>query len=89
MAAAAAVATTGLGVAAVGYRYGIPAVAAGLFGFGAGGGAGDVAMNIQGTAVERGLGRAILPKFHASVSSTATALPRSSAPPRYRCSWPP
>ena len=68
VAAAAVVATTGLGVAAVGYRYGIPAVAAGLFGFGAGSGAGDVAMNIQGTAVERGLGRAILPKFHAGWS---------------------
>ena len=68
VAVAAVVAATGLGVAAVGYQHGIPAVAAGLFGFGAGAGAGDVAMNIQGTAVERGLGRAILPKFHAGWS---------------------
>lgn len=73
--AAAIVAATGLGVAAVGYRHSIPAVAAGLFGFGAGGGVGDVAMNIQGTAVERGLDRAILPKFHAgwSVGTVAGA----------------
>jgi len=68
VAAAAIVAATGLGIAAVGYQHGMPAVAAGLFGFGFGAGAGDVAMNIQGTAVERGLGRAILPKFHAGWS---------------------
>jgi MFS family permease len=68
VAVAAIVAATGLGVAAVGYQHGIPPVAAGLFGFGAGAGAGDVAMNIEGTAVERGLGRAILPKFHAGWS---------------------
>ena len=47
---------------------GIPEVAAGLWFFGFGNGAWDVAMNVQGTAVERELGRAILPKFHAGWS---------------------
>jgi fucose permease len=43
-------------------------VAAGLFLFGLGNGAWDVAMNVQGAAVERALGRAILPRFHAGWS---------------------
>jgi MFS family permease len=47
---------------------GIPEVAAGLWVFGFGNGAWDVAMNVQGAAVERELGRAILPKFHAGWS---------------------
>jgi MFS family permease len=73
--AASVIAAIGLGVIAAGYEHGIPAVAAGLFGFGFGAGAGDVAMNVQGTAVERGIGRAILPKFHAgwSVGTVAGA----------------
>src|ERR1039457_7449512 len=49
-------------------RPGIPEVAAGLFLFGLGNGAWDVAMNVQGAAVERALGRAILPRFHAGWS---------------------
>jgi MFS family permease len=47
---------------------GIPEVAAGLCVFGFGNGAWDVAMNVQGAAVERELGRSILPKFHAGWS---------------------
>jgi MFS family permease len=47
---------------------GIPEVAAGLFVFGFGNGAWDVAMNVQGAGVERELGRAILPRFHAGWS---------------------
>ena len=43
-------------------------VAAGLFVFGFGNGAWDVAMNVQGAAVERELGRAIMPRFHAGWS---------------------
>ena len=43
-------------------------MAAGLFLFGFGNGAWDVAMNVQGAAVERELGRAILPRFHAGWS---------------------
>jgi MFS family permease len=58
----------GLAIVAVGYRLGIPAVGAGLFLSGFGTGAWDVAMNVQGAAVERALGRAILSRFHAGWS---------------------
>jgi predicted MFS family arabinose efflux permease len=58
----------GLAVVAGGLHLGIPPVAAGLLLFGFGNGAWDVAMNIQGAAVERLLGRAILPRFHAGWS---------------------
>ncbi len=64
-------AVAGLVVAAAGCQLGsagIPVVAGGLFVFGFGNGAWDVAMNVQGAAVERELGRAILPKFHAGWS---------------------
>lgn len=64
-------AVAGLIVAAAGCQLGsagIPVVAGGLFVFGFGNGAWDVAMNVQGAAVERELGRAILPKFHAGWS---------------------
>jgi len=57
----------GLATIAVGYSR-VAAVATGLFFFGFGTGAWDVAMNVQGAAVERGLGRAIMPKFHAGWS---------------------
>ena len=48
----------------------------GLFLFGFGNGAWDVAMNVQGAFVERRLGRAIMPRFHAgfSVGTVAGAL---------------
>ena len=62
------IAVAGLAVVAVGYRHGIPWVAAGLFGLGFGTGSWDVAMNVQGAAVERAIGRAIMPKFHAGWS---------------------
>jgi predicted MFS family arabinose efflux permease len=58
----------GVAVVAVGYRLGLVPAAAGLFLFGFGSGAWDVAMNVQGAAVERALGRTILPKFHAGWS---------------------
>jgi MFS family permease len=58
----------GLAIVAVGYTHGIPAVAAGLLLFGFGTGGWDVSMNVQGAAVERALGRAIMPKFHAGWS---------------------
>ena len=58
----------GLATVAVGYRHGIPPVAAGLSLFGFGSGGWDVAMNVQGAAVERAIGRAIMPKFHAGWS---------------------
>lgn len=68
VAASGVIAAAGLAVVAVGYRHGIGPTAAGLFVYGFGSGSGDVAMNVQGTVVERALGRAILPKFHAGWS---------------------
>jgi fucose permease len=46
----------------------VPAVALGLFVNGVGTGVWDVAMNVEGAAVERELGRAIMPRFHAAWS---------------------
>src|SRR5215472_14592044 len=64
----AVVAAAGMAVAAVGVLLGTPAVAAGLLVYGFGSGTWDVAMNVQGAAIERALGRAILPRFHAGWS---------------------
>lgn len=66
----------GLAVVAIGYPYGLVPVVAGLFLLGFGNGTWDVAMNVEGAAVERQLGRAIMPKFHAgfSVGTVAGAL---------------
>ena len=61
-------AAAGMAVVAAGTELGIPLVAAGLFVFGFGSGTWDVAMNVQGAAVEQALGRAILPRFHAAWS---------------------
>jgi MFS family permease len=61
---------------ALGYLLGVVPLVAGLFVFGFSSGAWDVAMNVQGAAVERGLGRSIMPRFHAgySVGTVAGAL---------------
>lgn len=69
------IAAVGLAVIAVGYLHGIVPVAIGLFLFGAGSGSWDVGMNVQGAAVERGIGRSIMPRFHAgwSVGTVAGA----------------
>ncbi|WP_375424008.1 MFS transporter [uncultured Friedmanniella sp.] len=66
----------GLVVIGLGYPYGIPPVVLGLFLMGFGNGTWDVAMNVEGAAVEQGLGRAVMPRFHAgwSVGSVAGAL---------------
>jgi MFS family permease len=64
----AVTAAAGMAVAAVGVLLGTPVVAAGLFVFGFGSGTWDVAMNVQGAAIERVLARAILPRFHAGWS---------------------
>jgi predicted MFS family arabinose efflux permease len=64
----ALVACVGVAGAAVGVMVGTPAVAAGLFFFGFGSGTWDVAQNVQGAAIERAIGRAILPRFHAGWS---------------------
>src|SRR5215468_123773 len=68
-------AAAGMATVAVGYRYGIPPVAAGLFLFGYSSGTWDVGMNVQGAAVEHALGRAIMSRFHAgwSVGTVAGA----------------
>jgi fucose permease len=46
----------------------VPVVALGLFVNGVGTGVWDVSMNVEGAAVERELGRAIMPRFHAAWS---------------------
>ncbi|MCW2862008.1 MAG: putative transporter [Actinoallomurus sp.] len=58
----------GLGVAALGYLYGVVPLVAGLFLVGLGNGAWDVAMNVQGARVEQHLGRSIMSRFHAGFS---------------------
>ena len=70
-----------LSAAAVGYQYGVAPVVVGLALFGFANGAWDVAMNVQGAIVERRLGRAIMPRFHAgfSVGTVAGALVGTAA----------
>jgi MFS family permease len=63
----------GLALVAIGYLVGLPAVVVGLFVFGFANGTWDVAMNVHGTAVERHLGRSILPRFHAGWSMGTVA----------------
>jgi MFS family permease len=72
----ACIGAAGLATAAVGARVGVPPVVIGLFLLGLGNGTWDVAMNVEGSAVERRLGRAIMPRFHAgfSVGTVAGAL---------------
>ncbi|MBU2667642.1 MFS transporter [Actinoplanes bogorensis] len=59
-----------------GYEFGVLPVVLGLYVFGFANGAWDVAMNVQGAIVERRLGKAIMPRFHAgfSVGTVAGAL---------------
>lgn len=62
------VASLGTAIVAIGYEHGIVPLAIGLAVFGYGSGSWDVAQNVQGAAVERALGRAIMPRFHAGWS---------------------
>jgi MFS family permease len=62
---AAAVALAGFGADQLGQPW---VVAVALAGLGYGAGACDVAMNVEGAAVERQLGRTIMPRFHAAFS---------------------
>jgi predicted MFS family arabinose efflux permease len=57
-----------LAIVAIGVTAGVGPVVVGLFCLGFGNGAWDVAMNVQGATVERQLGRAIMPRFHAGFS---------------------
>ncbi len=68
VAAMAFLASAGFVVAALGYLSGVLPVVVGLFMFGFGSGAWDVAMNVQGARVEQGLGRSIMSRFHAGFS---------------------
>lgn len=58
----------GLTTAAVGSFIGVVPVVIGLFLLGFANGAWDVAMNVQGTVVERHLGKSIMSRFHAGFS---------------------
>jgi predicted MFS family arabinose efflux permease len=66
--AMAVLSTAALLTVAFGYQAGVVPVAAGLFFFGVSAGIWDVAMNVQGAAVERRLGRSIMSRFHAAWS---------------------
>ena len=72
----ALVAAVGLATVGLGYQVGVVPVVVGLFALGVGNGTWDVAMNVEGSAVEQELGRAIMPRFHAgfSVGTVAGAL---------------
>src|SRR4051812_49050661 len=72
----ACIAAAGIATAAVGTRVGVAPVVLGLFLLGIGNGTWDVAMNVEGSFVERALGRAIMPRFHAgfSIGTVAGAL---------------
>src|SRR5699024_2017851 len=65
-----------LAVMAIGHQFGVVPLVVGLFGFGFGQGGWDVAMNVHGADVERGLGRSIMARYHAgfSVGTVAGAL---------------
>ncbi|GGK98613.1 MFS transporter [Mangrovihabitans endophyticus] len=68
LAAMAVLFAVALSAVAVGYRFGVAPVVAGLFCFGFANGTWDVAMNVQGAVAEQMLGRAIMPRFHAGYS---------------------
>jgi MFS family permease len=58
----------GVATVALGFTHGVPPVVVGLLLLGFGNGTWDVAMNVQGAAVEQHLGRAMMPRFHAGWS---------------------
>ena len=60
--------TIGMITAALGLGQALPVTVVGLFVYGLGIGVWDVAMNVEGAEVERGLGRTIMPRFHAGFS---------------------
>jgi fucose permease len=68
--AGAAACAVGLVVVALGAAVvsSVPLTAVGLFAYGVGTGIWDVSMNVEGAEVERGLGRSIMPRFHAAWS---------------------
>jgi MFS family permease len=79
--AMAALLGVALSAVGVGYLLGVVPVVLGLLALGFANGAWDVAMNVQGAMVERRLGKAIMPRFHAgfSVGTVAGALAGAGA----------
>lgn len=69
----ALIVAAGLTVVAIGVRFGVAPVVAGLLTYGFGTGAWDVAMNVQGAAVEQAMGKVVMPKFHAGWSMGTVA----------------
>ncbi|MBS2938748.1 MFS transporter [Nocardioides sp. J2M5] len=65
----AVLATIGMLTAALSLGDTLPLTVAGLAVYGVGIGVWDVAMNVEGAEVERGLGRTIMPRFHAGFSA--------------------
>lgn len=65
----ATAASIGMATAAVGLGDILDVTVAGLFLYGLGIGVWDVAMNVEGAEVERGLRRSIMPRFHAGFSA--------------------
>lgn len=61
-------ASAGMLAAALSLGHVLPVTVAGLFVYGLGIGVWDVAMNVEAAEVERGLGRTIMPRFHAGFS---------------------
>ena len=76
--------SVGLCLAGLGYLVGPVPVCIGLFLFGLGNGAWDVAMNVQGAYVEQQLGKSIMSRFHAGWSIGTVA----GAGDRRRRWWP-
>jgi MFS family permease len=68
VAALATVLSVGMVVLALGTPVGALPVVVGLFLIGYGNGTWDVAMNVEGAAVEQRLGRTLMPRFHAGFS---------------------
>ena len=68
VAAMSLILATGLATVAIGQNVGVLPVVVGLFVFGFGTGIWDVAMNVEGAAVEQLLGRSIMSRFHAGWS---------------------
>jgi MFS family permease len=64
----ALIASIGMAMAAVGLGEVLAVTTVGLLLYGVGIGVWDVAMNVEGAEVERGLGRTIMPRFHAGFS---------------------
>src|SRR3712207_6071047 len=68
VAALASLVSVGLAVLGLGYQVGALPAAIGLFLIGFGNGTWDVAMNVEGAAVEQAINRTIMPRFHAGFS---------------------